>query len=83
MATRVLHKLFVGNLPWTIGHRELRSYFSEFGSVSSAIVIFDKNSGFSRGYGFVQFADKSGFDNVTNKQSHMLEGSRLVVKSAN
>lgn len=82
MAARAAYKLFVGNLPWTVGHRELRMYFSEFGPVASAIVIFDKNTGLSRGYGFVVLGNKSGFSKVTNKQTHVLEGNQITVQAA-
>ncbi|XP_063218447.1 acyl-CoA-binding domain-containing protein 6-like [Bacillus rossius redtenbacheri] len=60
MATRVIRKFFVGNLPWTVGSRELRTYFSEFGPLVSANIIFDRNTGISRGYGFVVFSSDVG-----------------------
>jgi RNA recognition motif-containing protein len=82
MAARSIYKLFVGNLPWTVGHQELRHYFSEFGHVASAHVVFDKNTGMSRGYGFVLFGNQGGYNNATNKQNHSLEGNQISVQSA-
>lgn len=82
MAAKAINKLFVGNLPWTISSRELKAYFSEFGHVVSATVVFDRNSGMSRGYGFVLFSTQGGYDNATSKQSHMLEGNMLSVQPA-
>jgi len=79
MAARAVQRIFVGNLPWTVGHQELRHYFAEFGHVGSAHVVFDKNSGMSKGYGFVNFGNQSGFSNAINKQNHHLEGNHLTV----
>lgn len=47
-------KIYVGNLPWSIKDDELRDLFTPFGEVSSAIVIMDKFSGRSKGFGFVE-----------------------------
>jgi RNA recognition motif-containing protein len=47
-------KIYVGNLPWSIKDDELRELFTPFGDVSSAIVIMDKFSGRSKGFGFVE-----------------------------
>lgn len=46
--TRSIQRLYVGNLPWTVGHTELRKYFEQFGKIVSAKVIFDKNTGVSK-----------------------------------
>lgn len=80
MATRAASKLFVGNLPWTVGTRELRQYFSEFGHVASANVIFDKNTGFSRGYGFVVFSTTDGIQAAKARTDHALEGNLLNLR---
>ncbi|XP_059470436.1 uncharacterized protein LOC132193656 [Neocloeon triangulifer] len=82
MAARAIQRIFVGNLPWTVGHQELRHYFSEFGNVASAYVVFDKNTGMSRGYGFVSFGNQNAFANAINKQNHLLEGNNLTVNPA-
>lgn len=49
-------KLFVGNLSFDTTERALEELFSEAGSVESAIIITDRNSGRSRGFGFVEMA---------------------------
>lgn len=76
-------KLFVGNLPWTIGQKELQTYFSKFGHVSSSTVIFDKQQGFSKGYGFVTFSSSDAYNSACNQNLHILEGRVLNVKEAN
>lgn len=81
-AVRNAFKLYVGNIPWTIGHNELRQYFSKFGHVNSAAVVFDKNTGLSRNYGFVIYSTKEGYDTAANVPNHTLEGNTLRVQPA-
>lgn len=81
MSARALHKLFIGNLPWTVGTRELKLYFSEFGHVSSANVVFDRNTGFSRGYGFVIFSTAEGLTSAKDKGTHHLEGNTINIRA--
>ncbi len=50
------NKIYVGNLPYSIDDHALRHNFSEFGSVSSAKVMMDRDSGRSKGFGFVEMA---------------------------
>ena len=47
-------KLFVGNLPWSISDVQLEELFQPYGDVASARVITDRDSGRSRGFGFVE-----------------------------
>lgn len=81
MASRAIQKLFVGNLNWTTSHRELKNYFAEFGRVVRAEVVFDKTTGLSKGYGFVQVPIAS-LKAITSKDTHHLEGKRLNVDKA-
>ena len=46
-------KIFVGGLAWETQRDTMRSYFEQFGEILEAVVITDKNSGRSKGYGFV------------------------------
>lgn len=48
-------KLFVGSLAWAVNDDSLRAAFEQFGNVTEAIVIKDRESGRSRGFGFVTF----------------------------
>ncbi len=49
-------KLYVGNLPYSVTDSSLKSNFAEFGSVSSARVMMDRDTGTSKGFGFVEMA---------------------------
>jgi len=49
-------KLYVGNLPFTVGDADLQSLFSQAGTVQSAQVIKDRASGRSKGFGFVEMS---------------------------
>jgi cold-inducible RNA-binding protein len=50
-------KLYIGNLSWETDTEKLKAHFEKFGTVSDAIVITDRQSGRSRGFGFVTIDD--------------------------
>jgi RNA recognition motif-containing protein len=81
-ATRQAFRVFMGNIPWTIGSQELRQFASSFGAVSHASVIFDRSTGLSKGYGFVTFASRDGFNKATmgGAGSHILEGNHINIQ---
>ena len=79
MSSRNVYKLFVGNMSWTSGSKEIRMYFSKFGNVKNAYAVFDKNTGLHKGYGFVTFTSKEDYDNVLKTQ-HKFEGSLLSLQ---
>ena len=47
-------RLFVGNLPFSVGEEDLENSFSDHGTVVSAVIIRDRETGQSRGFGFVE-----------------------------
>jgi len=63
--------LFVGNLPFTTGSPELEQLFSQYGAVSRAQVISDRDTGRSRGFGFVEMDS----DEDAQKAIDALDGS--------
>lgn len=79
---RQLAKLYVGNISWTVSHTDLKQYFSRFGHVQNAVVVFDKNTGLSKCYGFVTFSNKEGLETATKTKDHQLEGTKLIVEHA-
>lgn len=49
------NKLFVGNLSWNLDWKQLKDLFSEFGEVTFARIVSDRETGRSKGFGFVEF----------------------------
>ena len=66
-------KLFVGSLSWDTNDEGLHAAFSPFGEISEAIVISDRHTGRSRGFGFVTFND----DEAADKAIEALNGTEL------
>jgi RNA recognition motif-containing protein len=66
-------RLYVGNLPFQVTEDELRSAFSAYGSVASATVVIDRDTGRSRGFGFVEMTNPS----EAQAAIRGLNGSRL------
>ncbi|XP_041467972.1 SRA stem-loop-interacting RNA-binding protein, mitochondrial-like [Lytechinus variegatus] len=81
MASRKGFEVFVSKLPWTVGVQELRSYFSQFGSVRNCRIAFDDSTGFSKGFGFVSFSNTSGIQSALNKDQHILDGQKVNVQA--
>ncbi len=74
-------KLYVGNLPWSIGNQELEDLFSSFGTVTSANVITDRDTKRSRGFGFVEL-DSGGPEAIEAMNESEVEGRKVVVNEA-
>tara|TARA_Y100000310_G_C20468170_1_gene708680 strand:- start:405 stop:659 length:255 start_codon:yes stop_codon:yes gene_type:complete len=76
-------KLYVGNLAWSIDDNKLKELFSEYGEVSEAVIITDKFSKRSKGFGFVTFANeedgKKAEEAMNGKE---IEGRELKVNEA-
>mgnify|MGYP000844972001 CR=1 FL=1 len=76
-------KVYVGNLPFGMGDDDLRQLFEPHGNVDSANVIMDRETGRSRGFGFVEMSDDSSAKNAIRELSDQLAGGRpLVVNEA-
>jgi RNA recognition motif-containing protein len=76
-------KLYVGNLTYRVSSSDLEQLFSQFGSVESAEVISDRDTGRSKGFGFVEMSSdneaRAAID-ALNEQEH--DGRRLTVNEA-
>jgi len=75
-------KLFVGNLPWSVNDAQLEDLFSPYGEVQSARVINDRDTGRSRGFGFVEMevSDVAAVINAVNGRE--VDGRALRVNEA-
>src|SRR5699024_7477793 len=80
---KIKMNIYVGNLPWACGDSDLRAAFEAFGEVSSAKVITDRESGRSRGFGFVEMSDNSaGQQAIEGMNGQDLQGRTLRVNEA-
>ena len=76
-------KLFVGNIDWKATEDELREAFAQFGEIEDLVIITDKVSGRSKGFGFVTFAEAADADKAIEAlNGHELNGRKLVVNEA-
>lgn len=76
-------KLFVGNLPYKVRSAELNQMFAQFGTVEEAIVIEDRQTGRSKGFGFVTFSSEAEAQAAVDAMNgHEVEGRALVVNVA-
>ena len=76
-------KLFIGNLEYTVTSDDLREAFSQAGTVSDAVVITDKMSGRSRGFGFVEMSSEDEAKAAIEKLNGSdLKGRKINVNEA-
>jgi RNA recognition motif-containing protein len=76
-------KLYVGNLAWAVDSAKLKEAFASFGTVSDAVVITDKYSGRSKGFGFVTIdEEEGGAKAVAEMNGKELEGREIKVSEA-
>ena len=76
-------KLFVGSLSWDTNDHGLREAFAQFGEVTDAKVITDRDTGRSRGFGFVTFADESAAEKAKSAMNDsQLDGRTIRVDVA-
>ncbi|MCC6620750.1 MAG: RNA-binding protein [Deltaproteobacteria bacterium] len=76
-------KLFVGGLDWNTTDASLGQAFAAFGTVSESKVIMDRDTGRSRGFGFVTFQDNASADAaVSGMDGQMLDGRTVRVNEA-
>ncbi|NIT04355.1 RNA-binding protein [Candidatus Saccharibacteria bacterium] len=76
-------KLYVGNLPYSTTDDQLKELFSEAGTVESAVVITDKQSGRSKGFGFVEMSTEDEAKKaVESLDGREVEGRNLKVAEA-
>ncbi|XP_076258651.1 heterogeneous nuclear ribonucleoprotein 27C-like isoform X3 [Rhynchophorus ferrugineus] len=76
-------KLFVGGLSWETTQDNLQRYFSRYGEVIDCVVMKNAESGRSRGFGFVTFADASNVNVVLQNGPHTLDGRTIDPKPCN
>ncbi|MFN9476229.1 RNA recognition motif domain-containing protein [Acidovorax sp.] len=76
-------KIYVGNLPYSVTDSSLESNFSEFGSVNSAKVMMDRETGRSKGFGFVEMGSSDAAQAaITGLHGMSVDGRSIVVNLA-
>ncbi|XP_072260949.1 DAZ-associated protein 1 isoform X2 [Pyxicephalus adspersus] len=73
-------KLFVGGLDWSTTQETLRTYFSQYGEVVDCVIMKDKTTNQSRGFGFVKFKDPNCVGTVLASRPHTLDGRNIDPK---
>jgi cold-inducible RNA-binding protein len=78
-----VNKLYIGNLPYSVNDSQLEEMFSEFGKITSAVVITDRQSGRSKGFGFVEFeTDAEAAAALAGMDGKEIDGRALKVSEA-
>ena len=72
-------KLYIGNLPFATTDQELRDHFASQGTVVSATIIFDRFTGRSRGFGFVEMSQPEEATQAINALNGTELGGRILV----
>lgn len=76
-------RIYVGNLPYSIDDRELRTIFEEHGSVTEVVIITDRETGRARGFGFVEFGSREeGEKAIQELNGKDIGGRALIVNEA-
>jgi RNA recognition motif-containing protein len=77
------NKLYVGNLSYNIRDEDLQQAFAQYGSVSSAKVMMDRDTGRSKGFGFVEMgSDAEAQSAINGMNGQALDGRAIVVNEA-
>ena len=74
-------KIYVGNLPFTASDDQIRTLFSEFGTVESVNLITDRETGRPRGFGFVEMSDGAS-EAIRALNEKEMDGRSLTVNEA-
>ncbi|XP_004681717.1 PREDICTED: SRA stem-loop-interacting RNA-binding protein, mitochondrial [Condylura cristata] len=75
------HVAFVRRIPWTANAIELREHFAQFGHVRKCSLPFDKDTGFHRGMGWIQFSSEEELHNALQQENHVIDGVKLHVQA--
>ncbi len=77
-----MKKLYVGNLPWSTTEEELRQMFEAMGDVQSVALITDRETGRSRGFGFIELDDDGAQKAISELNGKDMGGRALRVNEA-
>lgn len=75
-------KIYVGNLSWSMNNAELEELFAKYGDVQSANVVMDRETGRSRGFGFVEMSDDGARSAIEELNETEVRSRRIRVSEA-
>ena len=75
-------KLYVGNLPNNMTEEELTSEFNEYGVIQSLKIITDRDTGGSRGFGFIEMSENEGRKAIQALNETEIQGRKITVNEA-
>ena len=76
-------RIYIGNLPWSVTKAKLEEIFGPFGEIEEALVIANKYTGRSRGFGFVTYKNDGDADKALKEMNEKeVEGRKLSVREA-
>lgn len=78
----MVKSIYVGNLPWGSTEEEVRELFATYGEVHSVKIIEDRETGRSRGFGFVEMSSNEAENAIENLQEASLDGRPLRINEA-
>jgi RNA recognition motif-containing protein len=74
--------IYVGNLPYRSGEEDVKEVFEQYGEVSSVKIILDRETGRSKGFGFIEMDDASGQKAIDELNGKEIDGRELRVNEA-
>jgi len=81
-SSKAQSKLFIGGIPWSTTDATFTQFFSKYGELQDSVIIRDKHTRASRGFGFVKYTDPTAIDKVLAEPELVLDGRKLEVKVA-
>lgn len=75
-------KIYIGNLPYKLSEAQLGDYFNSFGEITDLVIIKDRDTGRSKGFGFITFGEQSSAQEALSMNEKDIEGKKIVVSMA-
>jgi RNA recognition motif-containing protein len=74
--------IYIGNLPYSASEEDLSEIFAKYGEVTTTKIILDRETGRSRGFGFVEMSDSAARNAIAELNGAELEGKQITVNEA-
>jgi len=76
------NKLFVGGLPWSLNNDTFAELFSQYGEILEAVIITDRDTGRSKGFGFITFKNQEDAQKALEMDGKEVQDRKIVVNVA-